>query len=110
MKDYNVISTDRLTNKGGTATLVKRNIDYELIFTPSSRNNALLEFTIIKLKYKRNNLFIISAYATNSNQQLFITKLNDLFEKLELSSLNNYFILAGDLNSRHTNWGDENSN
>ncbi|XP_076659970.1 uncharacterized protein LOC143363244 [Halictus rubicundus] len=36
--------------------------------------------------------------------------MNHLFEKLKLHEHNHYYVLAGDLNSRHTIWGDRTTN
>lgn len=111
-KNYNFIRTDRLTNKGGgTAILTRRSLDYEIISNPSSINNTLLKFTIIKIKLKNgSNLYIISSYATNDNRDIFIAKLNSLCEKLKFFLPENYYLLIGDLNARHNNWGDKNFN
>lgn len=86
LKNYFIIRTDRIIIKGGgTAILVKRDIEFETITNSSSIKNKLLEFTIIKIKLKNhNNLFIICAYATNDNRDLFITELNTICEKLKL--------------------------
>lgn len=47
---------------------------------------------------------------TNSTHILFIKELNNLCDKLKLSSPGNFFIIAGDLNARHADWGNTNFN
>lgn len=45
-------------------------------------------------------------YATVSNNKEFLPDLNKIFESLKISNLNNYYILAGDLNAKHASWGN----
>lgn len=106
--NYDFIRVDRnLSVKGGgTAILIKKNIPYERIYTPSSKNNKILEYTIINIKILNNNFFIISLYANNDDKKIFVDELNHLFTKLQLNLGNNYYVMAGDLNSRHVAWGD----
>lgn len=49
-------------------------------------------------------MYLIAAYATNGAQKEFIPDLNNLFKQLQLNLEKNYFVLAGDLNAKHTNW------
>lgn len=108
--NYELMRTNRANNKngGGTAILVKNTLPFELIPTPSSRNNKILEYTIIKIKTisLQSNLYLIALYANNDTNHFFIDELNTLFEKLNLNSPNNFYIIAGDFNARHTAWGD----
>lgn len=70
-----------------------------------------LETTIIKIVLHNNkNLFIISAYAPGNTKTNIASDLNDIFEELELYSADNYYLLAGDLNSKHVSWGDQKEN
>lgn len=111
-KEYNIIREDR-SNKygGGTAIIIRKNIAYQKINTYDLRNNSILEHTIIKIKINPNsNLILIAAYATCGNQKEFIPDLNNLFNQLKLNCKKNYFILAGDLNAKHTNWLNPNNN
>ena len=111
--NYTILRSDRPSSKrgGGTAILIKENISHERIYTPSSAHNKILEYTIIKIKLNHNKkLYVISAYANNEDNEIFINEINYLFNKLNLSSHNNYYLLAGDLNARHQSWGDRESN
>lgn len=112
IENFNVIRTDRGGGRGGggTAILVKNSIKYETIFHPSSVANTILEYTILKLFAGSEPIFIVAAYANNSDKIQYISELNELFEKLKLYDDSHYYILAGDLNSRHTCWGDSRCN
>ncbi|KYN03421.1 hypothetical protein ALC62_05739 [Cyphomyrmex costatus] len=112
-ENYNVIRNDRNEENpgGGTAILIKKTIKYSKISLPSLEKNKILEHTIIKCKFKSDKtLYIISAYAKCGNQKEFIPDLNKLFTLLELNKLENYYIIAGDLNAKHTNWKNPNNN
>ena len=112
-KDYNIIRTDRhnATQGGGTAIVIKKNIKYEIIESPSSKLNQILEYSIIKIANNSSNVFyIISAYATNDSRNLFIQELEKLFHTLKLDKSDNYYVLAGDLNAKHPSWGDRTFN
>nr|XP_034178590.1 uncharacterized protein LOC117603495 [Osmia lignaria] len=112
-KGYRMTRVDRsnATFGGGTAILIRENIPYEEITNPSSKNNNILEFTGIKVQTAaQNKLFVISVYAAYSNKAGFIEELNNLCSALKLDDPNVFFIIAGDLNARHTSWGDTTHN
>lgn len=111
-ENYHVIRSDRNDKNpgGGTAILVKKSIKFEEIFL-STTNQKVFEYTIIKCKFKPNiPLFVIAAYAKCGSQKEFIPELNNLFASLKLNSLDNYYILAGDLNAKHSDWKNPNNN
>ncbi|XP_075157734.1 uncharacterized protein LOC142231001 [Haematobia irritans] len=57
------------------------------------------------------HMFIISAYyPAGNNNKHFKNDFMKLFEQLKLDNLNNFYILAGDLNSKHICWGNESNN
>ena len=69
------------------------------------------ETTIVKLKLQNdNNLFLIAAYATSSGKNEFTAELNKIFENLKIYKNNNYFLLAGDLNAKHSAWDNITNN
>lgn len=109
---YDFIRTDRSGGRGGggTGILIKRIIPFTRLYSPSSRNNGIIEYTIIKIELGRRNLFLVALYANNEANASFLVKLETLFNKLELHSINNYYIIAGDFNARHKSWGDMVSN
>ncbi|XP_057318292.1 uncharacterized protein LOC130663192 [Microplitis mediator] len=111
-KNYNIIRTDRpnAIQGGGTAILIKKSLNYQTVYHPSSSLNEVLEYTIVSLSLKKANLLIISAYATNDNHSIFIDELNNLLLNIKTSDPMNYFLLAGDLNIKNRDWGDSEDN
>lgn len=100
----NIIRNDRHNSKtgGGTAILIKTHIPYEIMHTPSSRYNQILEYTIVRMNQKRNQqLYMVAVYANNKDKPVYYKEMNHLFEKLKLHQPNHYYIITGDLNSRH---------
>lgn len=94
--------TDRATNGGGIAILIRK-IPLEIIYSPSSAGNKIIEYTIISIS---KNLYIIALHANNDARRKFIDELNTLFSRLNLLDSDNYYIIAGDFNAHHTAWGD----
>lgn len=67
--DYNLIRTDQpnSTNGGGTAVLIKRDFNYDVIKQPSFISNELVEYTIININTDRkyfNNIYFNRAQST----------------------------------------------
>ncbi|KAK2582806.1 hypothetical protein KPH14_008895 [Odynerus spinipes] len=115
IEGYDIIRTDRPNTKkgGGTAIIIQNNIPYSKVTYPSSENNSIIKYTIIKLKINRNQrLFLASIYATNKieTKQEFLNELNTIFTKLKLNDKDTYYILAGDYNARHIEFGDRTNN
>lgn len=76
-----------------------------------NNNDKILEKTIISSKLTSNKiLFIISAYAKKGKQIDFIIELKNLFQQLDLGNAKNYYVIAGDLSAKHTNWANNNNN
>jgi len=70
-----------------------------------------LESTIIKFNINaKENLYIITAYARCGNQKEFIPNIKKIFSPLKLDKLENYYILARNLNAKHTDWKNPNNN
>lgn len=112
-KKYNVVRNDRPNSQfgGGTAILLDCNLKYQHVQLNELHNGKGIESTIIKLKLKNDKqLYIISVYCSGSNTVATDTQFekdwNLIFETLELHKENNYYVIAGDLNARHTNWGN----
>ncbi|CAG5071808.1 Protein of unknown function, partial [Cotesia congregata] len=102
---------NRAIQGGGTAIIIKRDLNSEKIHFPSSAANSILEFTLVKFQLKNNSkLYIISAYATNDNKRLFLDELNTLLDGIGATDPKNYYVIAGDLNIRNKDWGDEKNN
>ena len=109
IQNYITLRNDRpiisARNSGGTAILIKRQYAHTHINIPSILNFKYLETSIILIKMPRNkNLYIISTYASTTDSSDFTTEFNSLFHRLNLHQINNYYIIAGDLNARHKNW------
>lgn len=106
--EYNLIRNDRkgATQGGGTAILIKNGIKHLNFTSKTIKKLTYLETCVIRIPMTNNTfLFIISAYYPAGNNESRITaELDELFNSLELQNLNHYYILAGDLNSKHTNW------
>ncbi|XP_033347677.1 uncharacterized protein LOC117232433 [Bombus vosnesenskii] len=112
-KNYIMIRHDRpnASQGGGTAILIKNPIKYKTILIDKITSFKTLETTIIKIKISnKENLFITAAYATYGNQKEFNYEFNNLFELLQLNKPENYYIIAGDLNAKHTSWKNEINN
>lgn len=107
-KDYKIIRNDRPNGKagGGTAILIKNNIKHEIIDTNTETD--LIESTAIKLDSANNNkLILVSIYAKKGPTSKFRSDLEKLFNKLNLISQTNYYIIAGDFNAKHVNWSNK---
>lgn len=112
-EQYAVIRNDRNEDHpgGGTAILIKKSIKFSFVTLPEKDKGKILENTIIKLNTITNEaIFIIAAYARCGAQKEFIPELKRVFHLLKLSNLENYYILAGDLNAKHTSWKNINNN
>ncbi|XP_050488682.1 uncharacterized protein LOC126872621 [Bombus huntii] len=112
-KNYTMIRHDRpnASQGGGTAILIKNPIKYKTILIDKITSFRTLETTIIKIKISnKDNLFITAAYATYGGQKEFNYEFNNLFELLQLNKPENYYIIAGDLNAKHTSWKNEINN
>ncbi|XP_076620345.1 uncharacterized protein LOC143341343 [Colletes latitarsis] len=110
-QDYHILRTDRFGAKqaGGTGILIRKTISFESIEPNSIKNNICLETTIIKIKTQNNcKIYIVAAYAAKKKE--FISELKNLFTTLELDKSNNYYLIAGDLNAKHTSWGNVSNN
>jgi len=46
----------------------------------------------------------VSVYANYGNNDEFNEEFNHLFNTLDLSNINNFYLIAGDMNARHENW------
>ncbi|CAG5084925.1 Similar to RTase: Probable RNA-directed DNA polymerase from transposon BS (Drosophila melanogaster) [Cotesia congregata] len=113
LSNHQLVRTDRpnSTKGGGTAIAIHNKIKFLVIHYPNLSNNKVIEFTAIKIKSNsKTNLIIISIYAIQFTGYKFIQELKKLMKDFNLDSSNNYYIIAGDFNSRNTSWGDTKSN
>ncbi|XP_068984992.1 uncharacterized protein [Bombus flavifrons] len=112
-KNYSMIRQDRpnASQGGGTAILIKIPIKHKTILNDKITSFKILETTIIKIKISnKENLFVTAAYATYGNRKEFSDEFNKLPELLQLNKPENYYIIAGALNAKHTSWKNEINN
>lgn len=111
-KDYEIVRKDRpnSTLGGGTAILIKK----ELKFVEIEINKLdfeCLELCAISLKITdSHNLDVIAAYASQRNSSKFNEEWEKAFEFLHLNNMDKYYVLTGDINARHGDWGNINNN
>lgn len=104
-RGYEIIRTDRLNSAGGgTAIILRDNIRYQRIST-SDWNLFSVECTIVRLESGQCPFYVVSAYSTPSGGPLQTAELDTIFT-INRSPGVHSVILGGDLNSRHTSWGD----
>lgn len=103
-KGYSFIRSDKTAHTRGTGILISDSFKYKTV-TMSSINT--FEHTAIMLNSTNNKkVLLISVYATDAVRGGF-DQLCDLFN---LVSPDDYIILGGDLNARHTNWSNSVNN
>jgi hypothetical protein len=98
IKGYSIMRKERNTDTrgGGVAIFVKRGIPYSKAQLPANE----VECTAIKLS---NNITVVAVY----NRPVSKFKRNSLGK---IYSAHNNLIIAGDLNSKHTDWGNNYNN
>lgn len=106
-KKFNIIRNDKITGKGGRTTIIiNKEINFKNIVILGQNNLRKLESNIIKIKLNDNeNLFILIIYSPGDVRTSFTSELQDIFLELKLDSINNYYLLTGDLNTKHAFWG-----
>ena len=110
---YNIIRNDRPNSiqGGGTAIIIKKNYKYKIIDNILTKKQTCIESSTILLKLKNNeNLYIMSIYASQNNQHNFNKEFEEIFSTLKLDKLENYYIIGGDMNAKHTNWNNKENN
>lgn len=106
-KDFEFVRNDRRNcdGGGGTGILVGRHYRFRHINRPEFETFECIEVSCILFSLPRGgNLYILSVYAVGNNRAKFKEEFHSLFTILELNRLHNYYIIAGDLNAKHTSW------
>lgn len=106
-ENYNFIRTDRenARQSGGTAIIIRNDIKFKKIKILGIQKFSCIETTIISLKLQNNKLmYIVAIYGPSTPGNIFITELQKLFDILKLEREENYYIIAGDLNAKHSDW------
>lgn len=104
---YNMIRNDRINSQfgGGTAILIKKQYAYTEFRPGEISLFQRLEVTSIKLSLPDNNqLYICAVYAPKGDE--FNSEFQRFFDIMRFACTNNYYIIAGDLNAKHTNWNN----
>lgn len=112
-KDYDVIRRDRpnAVQGGGVAILVKKTLKFKRIVLSEVEQFKNLEIIIISFCLADNQkLYIIAAYAPYGERLSFNQEIDKLFQILQLDDPNNYYVMAGDLNAKHTSWLNQSCN
>ena len=106
---FNFYRNDRLQNKGGgTGILIRKEINFTIV--PSPKKIKSIETSIIKISNNLQEIIIVAAYFTPSDQNQSIP-INDLTEIINIKShSNSHLVIGGDLNSKHSFWGNTISN
>lgn len=112
-KDYELVRKDRpnSTLGGGTAILIKKELKFIEIEINKLNYFQCLELCAISLKINdTQNLTVIAAYASQRNSSKFNEEWEKAFEFLHLNNIDKYYIIAGDINAKHSDWGNINNN
>lgn len=86
---------------------------YETLHISLTKDEQTIEQTIIKINLANHNTLIIgSIYAASKNERTekFTKELSKLCDELDLDKIHTFYLLAGDLNARHKNYGDVRNN
>lgn len=112
--NFNIVRKDRKNSSqaGGTAILIRKDLKYSSYTNNITNSFKTLETCIIRIPLATNKLlYIISAYYPSGNNNAhFKSELFKLFESMDLENENNYYILGGDLNCKHTDWKNPTNN
>lgn len=107
---YEMVRKDRVSANcgGGTGILIKKEIKYKSFTNRTIETFKYLETCIVTIPIDSNNiLYIISAYYPSGNNDGYLqNELHDLFQSLNLDNPQHFYILAGDLNCKHPDWGN----
>ena len=111
--DYNIIRKDRdKDNKGGggTAIIIHKKFKYRIVNI--KKKFKTFEITTIEIKLDNNNnkLIVAACYAPQETNDTFIEEFETACQQLNLQQPNNYYILAGDYNAKHSDWKNANDN
>lgn len=111
---YTMIRRDRKGAKrgGGVAILTKEKIKFSKVNNNRIDSLSYLETCIIRISTLHNkSLYLIAGYyPAGNNNELFKSELSTIFNVLDLQNPNNFYIFAGDLNSKHSHWGNSTNN
>lgn len=105
MINFNLYRTDRIGIRGGTAIAVRKNIDAQVVPIKDLARLDFLEATAVMINLGQDiKLFCISIYNANGDRR-FGGDLMRIFEVLRLEHHDHQYVIGGDFNALHTDWG-----
>ena len=109
-KNHNIIRVDTRTNAilgGGTAILIKNTFSYKQIKTEKLGSFNTIESAAISLNLiNKQKLILVSIYAPDSQNDVFVEELDNLFNVLNLDKFDTKYIIAGNMKTKHINWNN----
>lgn len=81
--------------------MIKKDITFDHLNSDNEVNTKLIKTSINKIFLNLDkNLFIIRAYASGDDSNIFFSDLPKIFDFLNLNKPNNFFVLLSDLNAK----------
>lgn len=109
-ENYDFVRKDRIgdTRGGGTGILIKKGLKYKSYSNSIIDSLKCLETCILRIPLSSNKaMYVVSAYYPSGNNNEYLKyDIQLLFEALKLENPDNFYIIAGDLNSKHQDWGN----
>ncbi|XP_055858712.1 uncharacterized protein LOC129921081 [Episyrphus balteatus] len=107
----NIVRRDRPDSiqGGGVAIFIRKGISYKVIYNSEVRKFRSLEVCIVCIPLQHGKrVYAVAAYAPEAPQPAdFTAELEKLFQVLRLNLEENYILMAGDLNAKHQDWGNQ---
>lgn len=104
-KNYNCVFHNRVGQDlaGGTAIFLRKGIAFTTINLTGPFE--AVEHSIIRINLRnRKKLYFGAIYGKRGWNKNFLPELQNICESLKLDDANNYFVLEGDFNARHSSW------
>lgn len=105
--NFNLVLNNRMSNSkgGGTAIVISKKIKFEALPLESIVRMEVLEGAAVAIKLvSGGNLFLISLYNRKAAYR-FSGEITSLLHRLNCDSPNNHFVIGGDFNALHSDWG-----
>lgn len=97
-KNYYSVRSDRIDGYGGSAILISKNLNFQIINTDNLSNNYV-QVCGVKINIGNFNLDVISVYVKPT-----YTLRNSFWQTL-LSKLSSKYLICGDFNAHSEVWG-----
>lgn len=106
MVGHTLYRTDRAAVRGGTAIAVRRGLAATVIPIQQLANLTVLEATAVMVSLGGGRkLFCLSIYNRTCRNRTS-ADMHSIFEKLGLDRPEHQYVIGGDFNSLHTQWGN----